>query len=409
MTGVWYCPTCGYEVDKGGRCHNCRQPLIESPLAELAEDEVDDEVGYRIVDWDDAQRGELIEALIDDEIRHRFEGDELVVAADDEAAVDALVAQLTGGLAARAAPEVSEDPSGEVDEATVGALEALHHAARRLRSDPTDMVADGELAEAGARIFALERVYGIDGDTWASIGRVTRRLLGALGADVALDDEIASQAAVLCRLLEPIVAPQSGDATPWTVTTSPIGRASSYQPPAMVETEVAGDEGDEAEPAAADRHEVVYDLSDWLPEERAQLGILLDRDGIAHAWEASDLVVSDDDWDRVDVLCAEINPPAEEDDEVDDSEDDGYHALSELFGAADRLAGDPEDKAKRQALVDAAAVLMGGPVPFGMADAQWWQIRNRVRALTDSLDVGAGPDVVQDSAATLSDLLRGFV
>ena len=53
MSTVWYCATCGYEVDRGGRCHNCKEPLAESPLAELAEGEVDDEVGYRLTDWDD--------------------------------------------------------------------------------------------------------------------------------------------------------------------------------------------------------------------------------------------------------------------------------------------------------------------------------------------------------------------
>ena len=58
MSRVWYCAVCGYEVDRGGRCHNCKEALIESPLAELAEgDSDDDEVGYRLNDWDDSQRG----------------------------------------------------------------------------------------------------------------------------------------------------------------------------------------------------------------------------------------------------------------------------------------------------------------------------------------------------------------
>ena len=35
MSGIWYCRSCGYEVDKGGRCHNCHQPLIETELTEL--------------------------------------------------------------------------------------------------------------------------------------------------------------------------------------------------------------------------------------------------------------------------------------------------------------------------------------------------------------------------------------
>ncbi len=411
MSPVWYCATCGYEVGAGGRCHNCRELLIESPLAELAEDETSDEVGYRIADWDDSQRGELIEALIDEEILHRFEGDELVVAADDEAAVDALIAGLSGG--APSPGPVDVDVDAEADEATVAALEAVLHAARRLRTDPTDMVADGELAEAGAAVFAIDHVYGVDAETWASIGRVTRRLLGALGADFALEEEISTQAGVLCRLLEPIVSPTDADATPWTASRPSVHFPPRYAPPPVA---AAGDDadqqgeatGDDGETDGGDRHQVVYDLSDWLPEERVQLGLLLERDGVAHEWEGADLVVSEDDWDRVDELCAEINPLAESD-EDDEETDAGYQALSELFGAADRLAGDPEDKSKRQTLVDAAAAVTQGPVPFGMSDSQWWQVKTRAGTLLDSLEAGAGPDVIRDSAATLSGLLRGFV
>jgi hypothetical protein len=415
MSTVWYCATCGYEVDRGGRCHNCKEPLVESPLAELVDGETDDEVGYRLTDWDDSQRGELIEALIDGDIRHRFEADELVVGADDEPAVDALVANANGDMT----DHVDVD-DGEADEATVEALESVLHAARRLQADPTDMVADGELAEAGAQVFAIDHVYGIDSEAWASIGRVTRRLLAALGAELAMEDEISTQAAVLCRLLEPIVSPQVGDATPWSVTpASPIGAmgAPKYQPPPRAGTDTVADgdpatdlaDGDEA----ADRHEVVYDLDDWLPEERAQLSLLLDREGVVHLWEANDLVVADVEWDRVDALCSEITRPGTgevgELADLDASDDDGYQSLSELFGAADRLANDPVDKAKSKALVEAAAFVPDGSVPIGMSDSQWWQIRTRARALTDSLETGAGPDVIRDSAGTLANLLRGFV
>jgi hypothetical protein len=415
VSRVWYCAVCGYEVDRGGRCHNCKEALIESPLAELAEDDSDDEVGYRLTDWDDSQRAQLIEALIEGEVLHRFEGDELVVTADDETAVDALVAQIGGGL------EGQDDEDGEADEATVEALESLLHAARRLRTDPTDMAADGELAESGAEIFAIDHVYGVDGDVWASIGRVTRRLLAALGADIALEDEISSQAAVLCRLVEPIVSPRDQDAEPWRVAQT-ARMATTYHPPPLAaddatdgEAEEEGDEGEEGEGEGEgdDRHQVVYDLADWLPEERAQLDVLLERDGVGHWWEGTDVVVAEVDWDQVDALFTEVGRSGEgplepvEDPEADDEED--YRALSELFGAADRLAGDPDDKAKRQAFAGAAAFVAEAQVPFGMSDDQWWRIKSRVRSLTDSIEVGAGDVVIRDSATTLSDLLRGFV
>jgi hypothetical protein len=50
-----------------------------------------------------------------------------------------------------------------------------------------------------------------------------------------------------------------------------------------------------------------------------------------------------------------------------------------------------------------------GPIPFGMSDDQWWQIRTRIRSLTDSIATDAGADPIRSSASALRDLLRGFV
>ena len=84
----------------------------------------------------------------------------------------------------------------------------LYDAAKRLRDDPTDMQADAALGEASAAVFAVDYLPDMDEDDLAAVGRVTRRLLGALGADEALEDEIRHQAEVLCRL----VAPSAGEA-----------------------------------------------------------------------------------------------------------------------------------------------------------------------------------------------------
>ena len=56
-------------------------------------------------------------------------------------------------------------------------------------------------------MFAVDYLPDMDEDHLAAVGRVTRRLLGALGADEALEDEIRHQAEVLCRL----VAPSAGE------------------------------------------------------------------------------------------------------------------------------------------------------------------------------------------------------
>ena len=195
---------------------------MASRLAELETGDEDDEVGYRLDDWADRERGRLIESLNRDEIPHRFEDDELVVTAEDESRVDDLMAELAANLepddvALLADGEVRWDQAatevragGEVDEQVGSALRLLGDGAHRLRQDPTDMQADGDVAEASATVFMVDGYSGADDATWAAIGRVTRRLLSALGADEALEDEIRSEAAVLDKLVEPLVSPATG-------------------------------------------------------------------------------------------------------------------------------------------------------------------------------------------------------
>ena len=131
---------------------------------------------------------------------------------------------------------------------------------------------------------------------------MTRRLLGALGADDALEEEIATEAAILCRLLEPVLTPaeEAGAGGGGDGVAGEEGEEDDD------EDEDDEDEDDEDE---ADHHEVVYDLSDWLLEDRAQLGLMLEREGIAYSWEDTDVIVSDVDGDRLDQLCAADRPP----------------------------------------------------------------------------------------------------
>ena len=64
---------------------------------------------------------------------------------------------------------------------------------RRLRDNPTDMQADAALGEASAAVFAVDYLPDMDEYDLAAVGRVTRRLLGALGADEALEDGSATR------------------------------------------------------------------------------------------------------------------------------------------------------------------------------------------------------------------------
>jgi hypothetical protein len=62
------------------------------------------------------------------------------------------------------------------------------------------------------------------------------------------------------------------------------------------------------EGAAAD--EVVFELSDWTPDERTTVRAQLTVEQIPHRWEESDLVVREGDADLVDDLLDKVEDEA---------------------------------------------------------------------------------------------------
>jgi hypothetical protein len=420
MSKIWFCRNCGYEVSSRGRCHACKARLSPSPLPELAAGNEDDEVIVR---------------LIEAHVVHRFDDDELVVAADDEQRTDDLVEEVALASAddEEEGEEVDDPVLAAADEALIAQVQGLLASGRRLREDPTDMQADSDLAHASATVFIAEEFFGTDAETWAAVGRVTRRLLGALGADEALEDEIRLQAGILVKLLEPLVGAEgtelvadSGDGEDLVTATGPGGETGAVGDP-EVESEtgvesVAGESGVVERPEVAGdapgdgpqvergrsadgppAGESVYELPEWLPEQRAQLSLLLDEASIAHVWEGGDLVVAL-------AVEAEVEALFDRVDGVEDDEDDEarYRALEALFDAADRFVNDPDSRTKRAAVVT-AVINADGPTPVGLDDAQWWSIRSRARTLADSIDHDASLDIIFEQATTLRDLLRVLV
>ncbi len=53
---------------------------------------------------------------------------------------------------------------------------------------------------------------------------------------------------------------------------------------------------------------LVYELGEWSPAQRDELGRLLDEHEVVHAWEATDLVVREGDEELVDGLLPTIDP-----------------------------------------------------------------------------------------------------
>ena len=431
MSKIWFCRTCGYEVASRGRCHSCKGHLERSPLRELARLDEEEEVGYDLDDWDGGARGQLIVGLIEAGVEHRFEGEELVVAVDDEARADDLVAAITAGAVVgepddRAVPSGGTEDGPDADDGADELVEEqlrqevarLGAAAQRLRSDPTDMQADADVAQASAAVFAAEDFAALDPETWAAIGRVTRRLLAALGADEALDDEIRKQAGILAALLAGVTSPASpapaGGTTSRGVT--PPGEegsaggteAGDTTGPGGDATGAAGDpaQGDglvDAGESGIGEGEAVYELPEWLPEQRAELGLVLEAEGVPHRWVSGELVLPESQEARAEALFDLVEG-------VETPEDDEarYRSLEDLFAATTRFVGDPASASKAAAVV-AAVGAADGPTPLGLDDAQWWSIRTRARTLADALEHGGSPEVAFAEASTLRDLLRELV
>jgi hypothetical protein len=443
-TKVWYCANCGYEVTARGRCHSCGERLIASSLPELESGPDDDEVGYRLDQWDDRTRSHLIQALVAAGILHRFEEDELVVLAQDEAAVDALVARATGSLAD------DDDDDDEDDEARsnlaagdANASRELYEAARRLRDDPTDMQADAALGEASAGVFTVDYLPDLDEAQMAAVGRVTRRLLGALGSEDALEDEIRHQAEVLCRLIAPsagedlveaeeararerlekgaretgrlVELPQSevtpGGEMPTNLVATTLVEA-DVQVPGTEEDPVGAPRGsdqdqvdeDEDEEAGdgEDNGELVYELGEWLPEQRVDLSMLMESSGIAYNWDGADLTVAEEHETAVDGLFEQIHGLVEEDDEA------RYRSIEELFGSVDRLANDPSNEERQKAFLEAVGAVEL-PTPVGVDDSFWWRVRSQGHALVGALEHGARIDEISREAALMAEMLHEMV
>lgn len=454
MSRIWYCRTCGYEVKSRGRCHSCKEKLIPSALPELPPGPEEDEVGYQIDGWGGSDRGELIVRLNDLGIPHRFEDEELVVDASDEVRVDDLLAVLGDLLSdlrspRRAGFDLAETPGGtenqdadaddgpdadidggpgssdgldeqgsrassrlegdehgaeslgdgtEGDEdelsehpEVAAAIDLLSDAVARLCKDPTDMQADADVAEASAWVFTVERYGLFDEQEWAAIGRVTRRLLSLLGADEALEEEISTEAAVLQRLL---VTPARPDETVSADNSGPVDLT-------------AVDSDDPSQAGGFIRSErTVYELPDWLPDQRAQLEVRLAQGGIEFEWDGDDLLVPADREDEVDGIFDQILGT----DDDDDADEDRYQALTELFAATGRLAADPTDLDRRDAARQWADRVGGAPL-LGMDEIDWFRIMSKLRGLVAAMNDEGGDDfeTVGLLAGEMHELLRSVV
>ncbi len=379
LTGpkVSWCPECLHEDVTGSRnCLNCGAALVASQVAYLPEADHDDdtvqEVEYRLDGWDDDQRRRLLTLLFDYRVAHRFEDGGLIVRAVDEELVDTLTSDAATGVGPAAART-----TGRADPEAAEPLSQLLEGARVVVRTPS-AVDDPAFVDAALAVLTMPAPFGIDHDQWDDAGELTHELVhGSPGRGQA---EVANRAASLARLI-----------ATWL---------SADELPIVPKAESAD---------AAD--ELVYELPQWSDEQRRQLALVFDREGITYSWEGeNDLIVDAGAESRVDTLLDEVETADDPPEAAAGGQDEaGYQSISELFGACDRLFHRPADKdLRREASTDAAHV-RALSAPYGVVDSDWWQITSRAGMLADALDMDAEDDVIADHAATLRDLLRAFL
>lgn len=165
-----------------------------------------------------------------------------------------------------------------------------------------------------------------------------------------------------------------------------------------------------------------YEMGAWSAESQNALVAALGSEAIPHEWDAEgDLVVHERDAERTEELIESLGEP-DGGDEMDGLE--LHERLDSLFVAADRLAGNPDDRAGARDAVAATEALRPAAVPFGVEAGQWRRLIGRADALVAALRAGhddgpgddepgddgdvAGTDVAS-AARVVRDLLRQFV
>jgi hypothetical protein len=193
MTDLVTCPGCGaqYVGPKDG-CAECFAPLVAVVPLEPS----DDEVGYDLADWSDAERSQLARHLLGEGIASRWEATELVVRETDGDRVEELIDEVDNPDALDA-----EEPD---DDGGADLLSALYVASDVLQHDPGSAIAIVELLEASERASELGPPYGLDGDVWREVQRRSDTLADLLGAE-ADEDEVMTAAKSLREAVRPLV------------------------------------------------------------------------------------------------------------------------------------------------------------------------------------------------------------
>ncbi len=160
---------------------------------------------------------------------------------------------------------------------------------------------------------------------------------------------------------------------------------------AAVDELIATLEGGEVPELDDDVARVALEIDGLDPDGQDDLDARLLSEAIPHAWDNEGaLIVAETDEDRVlEIIEESLDHQA-------DVGDDGLAAqaaLSALYVSVDRLVKHPADPKLAASFGSAARSLVGLPVPYGFAAADWSELSDEAVALADLVaPVGAADD-----------------
>ena len=167
---------------------------------------------------------------------------------------------------------------------------------------------------------------------------------------------------------------------------------------------------------ANDIEKIGYSMDDWTAENQQALVETLGLNGIAHEFDAEgELVIGEDDEDRVDAIIEALSAKLAIDDELGEGNQvmEGLELndlLGEVRNLSNKIKKNPGDAKATLAIVNKTELLTDLRTPFGFDSGRWSQIRmraNGVNALLTSEE--RSEEEVTEAAQELFDVLEGLV
>jgi hypothetical protein len=154
------------------------------------DDEDDEELAYDLAEWDNDQLDALFAALDEGEVAYLWDGSELFVKVDDEAAVDAIIERIDA--------EANADAGGQL-------LGDLFVVADELGHDPDEHESVARLLRLADASDEATAPYGLDDEVWDGLRERVTALATLLEDEKPDGDEVIAAAGELRQAIRPYV------------------------------------------------------------------------------------------------------------------------------------------------------------------------------------------------------------